>query len=77
MAMASRGQGGCGGSPYMVNGLTGTEDDAISYCLANPDCIKVQWDSSGKIYPSDSDSAVQDLEPNGSSGWSCLFKECT
>ena len=36
MAMASRGQGGCGGSPYMVNGLTGTEDDAISYCLENP-----------------------------------------
>jgi len=31
---------------------TGTEDDAISYCLANPDCIKVQWDSSGNIFVS-------------------------
>ena len=75
--MVSRGQGGCGGYPYMVDGLTGTADDAISYCLANPACIKVQWDSTGNIYPSDSDSSVQDREPNGHNGWSCRFKECS
>ena len=74
--MVSRGQGGCGGYPYMVDGLTGTADDAISYCLANPACIKVQWDSSGNIYPSDSNSGVQATEPNGGS-WSCRFKECS
>ena len=76
--MVSRGQGGCGGYPYMVDGLTGTADDAISYCLANPACIKVQWDSTGNIYPSDSNSGVQATEPSGKdNGWNCRFKECS
>ena len=60
------------------HGMKGNADDAISYCLANPACIKVQWDSSGNIYPCDSDSGVQDPEPSGKdNGWNCRFKECS
>ena len=74
--MVSRGPGGCGAKPYMAGAFNGSPNVAISYCLANPACTKVQWNKLGNIYPSDQKSGVQATEPNGGS-WSCRFKECS
>ena len=76
--MESRGPGGCGGAPYMTQSFPGSLDDGVSYCLANPSCIKVQRDDTyNLIFASDSSSMVQSTEPNGNSGWSCRFKVCS
>ena len=66
-----RGQGGCGGQPYLQH-MKGTFDECADVCHRNLDCVKFQRDvASGTCYMAGKDSAAQAVEPNGQSGWEC------
>ena len=75
--MASRGLGGCGGTPVLWE-QEAPLTSCSQRCLQDPQCIKVQRvNQIGKCSASSATSHVQSPEPNGQSGYSCSFKQTT
>ena len=72
--MVNKGQGGCGGAPYLYDEASSSIETCATKCLADENCIKVQR-GNGRCYYSGANSGVQPNEPSGSAGWECRFKE--